>query len=224
MPLCLLFHTSDSQRDGQHCQMLPSLGEHSDDWAFIWEPIDVCTEGEVPCTLKGLTGLRLLFLVSRTQPSHFWRRQLVRTSLASGRRVRWGHLCSGWELFWHRVPCFCLLWMELEGAHPFPSFGRKAGSRRGEWTSLVDQWLGIHLPMQGTWVQSLVREDSTSWGVAKPVPHNYWADALEPVCHNYWVCSDWNLWALEPCSATREVTTTRESPRTAMKTQGSQEN
>ena len=116
------------------------------------------------------------FLVSRTQPSHFWRRQLVRTSLASGRRVRWGHLCSGWELFWHRVPCFCLLWMELEGAHPFPSFGRKAGSRRGEWTSLVDQWLGIHLPMQGTWVQSLVREDSTSWGVAKPVPHNYWAD------------------------------------------------
>lgn len=179
MPLCLLFHTSDSQRDGQHCQMLPSLGEHSDDWAFIWEPIDVCTEGEVLCILKGLTGLRLLFLVSRTQPSHFWRRQLVRTSLASGRRVRWGHLCSGWELFWHRVPCFCLLWMELEGAHPFPSFGRKAGSRRGEWTSLVDQWLGMHLPMQKMWLGSY---NPTRWGATSSAhPQLQTLGALQPL-------------------------------------------
>ena len=28
-------------------------------------------------------------------------------------------------------------------------------------TSLVVQWLRIHLPMQGTWVQSLVWEDPT---------------------------------------------------------------
>ena len=27
--------------------------------------------------------------------------------------------------------------------------------------SLVVQWLRIHLPMQGTWVQSLVQEDLT---------------------------------------------------------------
>ena len=27
------------------------------------------------------------------------------------------------------------------------------------WTSLVVQWLRIHLPVQGTQVQSLVRED-----------------------------------------------------------------
>ena len=34
-------------------------------------------------------------------------------------------------------------------------------------TSLVAQWL-IHLPMQGTWVQSLVQEDTTCDGAIKP--------------------------------------------------------
>ena len=32
---------------------------------------------------------------------------------------------------------------------------------RGDKTSLVVQWVGIHLPMQGTWVRSLGWEDST---------------------------------------------------------------
>ena len=40
-------------------------------------------------------------------------------------------------------------------------------------TSLVAQWLRIHLPMQGTWVRSLVQEDATCHGAAKPVHHNY---------------------------------------------------
>ena len=48
-------------------------------------------------------------------------------------------------------------------------------------TSLVAQWLRIHLPMQGTRVQSLVWEDPTCCGAAKPVSHN-----TEPTCHNYW--------------------------------------
>ena len=39
--------------------------------------------------------------------------------------------------------------------------------------SLVVQWLRIHLPMQGTWVRALVREDATCGGAAKPVRHNY---------------------------------------------------
>ena len=39
--------------------------------------------------------------------------------------------------------------------------------------SLVAQWLRICLPMQGTQVQSLVREDPICRGVAKPVRHNY---------------------------------------------------
>ena len=40
-------------------------------------------------------------------------------------------------------------------------------------TSMVAQWLRIHLPKQGTWVQSLVREDSTCHGAIKPVCHSY---------------------------------------------------
>ena len=40
-------------------------------------------------------------------------------------------------------------------------------------TSLVAQWLRIHLPMQGTQVQSLVWEDPTCRGATKPVRHNY---------------------------------------------------
>ena len=39
--------------------------------------------------------------------------------------------------------------------------------------SLVAQWLRILLPMQGTQVQALVREDPTCRGATKPVGHNY---------------------------------------------------
>ena len=42
------------------------------------------------------------------------------------------------------------------------------------------------LPMQGTRVQALVREDRTCHGATKPVHHNYWAWAPEPASHNYW--------------------------------------
>ena len=41
-----------------------------------------------------------------------------------------------------------------------------------------------HLPMQGTWVWSLVQEDSTFRGATKPVCYSYWAHTLEPVLHN----------------------------------------
>ena len=39
--------------------------------------------------------------------------------------------------------------------------------------SLVTQWLRIRLPMQGTRVQALVREDPTCHGATKPLRHNY---------------------------------------------------
>ena len=39
--------------------------------------------------------------------------------------------------------------------------------------SVVAQWLGIHLPMQGTWVRALVWEDPTCHGATKPVRHKY---------------------------------------------------
>ena len=41
------------------------------------------------------------------------------------------------------------------------------------WASLVAQWLRIHLPMQGTWVRSLAREDPPCLGETKPMCHNY---------------------------------------------------
>ena len=40
-------------------------------------------------------------------------------------------------------------------------------------TSLVAQWLRIRLPMQGTRVRALVREDPTCHGATKSVRHNY---------------------------------------------------
>ena len=53
-------------------------------------------------------------------------------------------------------------------------------------TSLVAQWWRVHLPMQETWVRSLVWEDPTCLGTTKPMSHNYWACALEPGNCNYW--------------------------------------
>ena len=43
--------------------------------------------------------------------------------------------------------------------------------------------------MHGTWVRSLVREDSTCLGATKLVYHNYWSlRVLEPMLHNKSVC------------------------------------
>ena len=46
----------------------------------------------------------------------------------------------------------------------------KKGWGRG--TSLVVQWLRVYLPLQGTQVQSLVREDPTCLRATQPVHHN----------------------------------------------------
>ena len=59
-------------------------------------------------------------------------------------------------------------------------------------TSRVAQWLRICLPMQGTRVRALVREDPTCRGATKPMCHNYWAcvpqllkpASLEPLLRN----------------------------------------
>ena len=46
-------------------------------------------------------------------------------------------------------------------------------------TSLVVRWLRILLPMQGTQVRSLIREDPTCCRATKPMPHNYGAPLLQ---------------------------------------------
>ena len=45
---------------------------------------------------------------------------------------------------------------------------------------LVVLCLGIYLPMQGTWVPSLVREDPSSLDATRPMNHN-WARVLQPL-------------------------------------------
>ena len=102
------------------------------------------------------------------------------------------------------------------------------------------QWLRIRLPMQGTRVRALVREDPTCGGATKPVRHNYWACALEPVSHSYWARMPQLLKParLEPVLRNKRshhnekpahgneawppLATARENPHAATKTQRSQ--
>ena len=105
------------------------------------------------------------------------------------------------------------------------------------------QWLRICLPTQGTWVWSLVREDPTCRGATKPASHNYWAHArqlpkptrsrarvlqllkptrLEPMLHNK--RSYRNEKPVHHNEEKPPLTTTRESPCAAMKTQCRQKN
>ena len=52
---------------------------------------------------------------------------------------------------------------------------KKSFKNKGEiGTSLVVQWLRIHLPEQGTRVWSLGQEDPTCQGASRPVCCNYW--------------------------------------------------
>ena len=75
-----------------------------------------------------------------------------------------------WWRQWHPTPVFLPGkshgWRSLVGYSPW---GCKASDmteqlhftslQRTFWTFLVAKWMGIHLPMQGTWVRSLVQED-----------------------------------------------------------------
>ena len=81
-------------------------------------------------------------------------------------------------------PTHTFLNQTLKGPHDF---------KKCTWgTSLVVQWLRICLPMQGTRVRALVREDPTCRGATKPASHNCWARVtqllklvcLEPVLHD----------------------------------------
>ena len=81
----------------------------------------------------------------------------------------------------------CIIW-GLSVVKHFPSklLWQPIKSIKYPWASLVAQWLRIRLPMQGTRVRALVREDPTCRGATKPLRHNYWACALEPANHNCW--------------------------------------
>ena len=80
----------------------------------------------------------------------------------------------------------------------------------------------------GSWVRALVWEDPICHGATKPVCHNYWARVsqllkpvcLEPVLHNK--RSHHNKKPVHRNKENPPLATTRESPRTATKTQCSQ--
>ena len=84
------------------------------------------------------------------------------------------------------------------------------------------QWLRIHLTMQGTLVWSLVQDDRTCCRATKPLHHNCQACAPGPKSCNCWspcitepmLCNKGSL-----CNEKPAVSTTRESLRTATKTQ-----
>ena len=76
---------------------------------------------------------------------------------------------------------------------------------------LVAWWIRILLPTQGTWVQSLVQEDSACWGATKPANLNYWAHtirALEPQLPSLSAATS-KAHAPESLCSTRQATTMR---------------
>ena len=78
------------------------------------------------------------------------------------RKLQWAPLLlpEPHAFFFFKTPV--LLWGTT---HPalFTDWSIKKLQTKGSplWTSLVVQWIRIHLTFQGTWVQSLVWEDST---------------------------------------------------------------
>ena len=95
--------------------------------------------------------------------------------------------------------------------------------------SLMVQWRRKCLPAQGTWVRSLVWEDSTWCGATKSVHHNYWARLLQlpKAACTYSLCATTReaVSRRSPCTTAREWLTlpaTRERASKARKTQRSQ--
>ena len=77
-----------------------------------------------------------------------------------------------------------------------PNFLKKWAGR----ASLLAQWLRICLPMQETWVRSLIQEDPIGHEATAPVCHNFWACALEPASCACWATClrCWSLRTLGP--------------------------
>ena len=87
-------------------------------------------------------------------------------------------------------------------------------------TSLIAQWKRNRQPRQGTQVRFLSREHSTCLGATKPGCHSYWAHTSEPELYNKRSHNkekpEHHSYSVAPLSAIRE------SPRTATKIQGNQ--
>ena len=113
-----------------------------------------------------------------------------------------------------------------------PSYSVIKKTNKKKWTSLVAQWWRIHLPMQETWVWSLIWEDPTCRRATKPLHCSYWVCAqgqelkllspcvLEPMLHNREVLPQWK--ARAPPLESSPCTPQLEKAHAAMKAQHSQ--
>ena len=112
--------------------------------------------------------------------------------------------------------CIHIINSLFKAAYTFPLFTKLQTIQiKGDFrTSLVAQWLRIHLPTQGTQFLSPVWEDTTCPG------------ATNPLCHNYWACSRARApqqgKPLQEAWAPQQRVAARESPSPAAKTQCSQ--
>ena len=64
-------------------------------------------------------------------------------------------------------------------------------------------WLRIHLPMQETWVWSLVWEDPTCCGAAEPVSHNFWSPHSRACALQQEMPPQWDARVLPPENSRR---------------------
>ena len=94
-----------------------------------------------------------------------WGRLSSKGHLAMSGDITCCHSLGGVEHYWH-------LWAEAKDASKHPEMHRTTPyNKELSGASLLAQWLGVHLPMQGTRVRAPVREDPACRGVAGPVGH-----------------------------------------------------
>ena len=83
----------------------------------------------------------------------------------------------------------------------------------------MTQLLRIHLPVQETWVLSLIWENPTCHAASKPMHHNYRACALESGSCKCWAHMPQLLKPAPPkaCALQQEKPQQMRSPHTAMR-------
>ena len=86
----------------------------------------------------------------------------------------------------------------LNKTKPLPSL-RLYSDKKASGSSLVEQWIRICLPVQETWVHSLVQEDATCHGAGKAVHRNHWSPrVLGHANHDCWACVSQLLKPMRP--------------------------
>ena len=134
-------------------------------WKRAWHPTLVFLSGESLWTEEP-SGLQSIGL-QRVGDDWMTKHRTTHSPNCSGERSIPKNIYQKIPLFYALLDCF---WKGTEDETMLVPYNKGTSV----WTSLVVQWLRIHLPMQETWVQSLVWEDSTCHRAAKPLHWNCW--------------------------------------------------